>query len=358
MSASVHPEDALLALVYGELGQEEAARVQAHVDDCQLCAATVRDYRAVRQATAALPREMHTDTGLESLLHYGAQAAARVRRRRVAMVAGTLLTALSAGGLVFFLKPEASQPSPAALAANAPQASPVGALARNDAPVAAAPREADKGFSAPFTEERAAKKAEVQKLPARAAPSSGAAERRARDEAARAEHEAVARADGEVPNSPPAAAAPAAPPAAVAQRALAVGGAEPRVQGVAGAGAKASLAAPAGPVRPTAAPSADAAASSSLAKAKAAPAQTAAAVEAGKDVSRAQDEARRAVLQKQLQGASKAEALPLLSELCALEVRRAQRADAVRACTQVVEGYPGTPEARAAQSALDGLPPP
>jgi hypothetical protein len=352
VSTDAHPEDALLGLVYGELGKEEAARVQAHVDDCQVCAAAVADFRAVRKATAVLPRELHTAAGLESLLHYGAQAAARVRRRRVALWAGTLVAALSAAGLVLVLEAPASRPSPAALAANAPEASPVGALARNDAPLA--PRDADKSLAAPFSAERAAKKAEAQKQPVRPVPSSGAAERRARDEVAPREHEEVARADANEANA--ATAAPAAPPAAVAQRAMALGGAEPRVQGVGGAGAKDSPAAPPGTARAAPA-SGDVGASSSLSKAKAAPPPVAA-VEASKDASRAQDEARRVVLLKQLEGASRTEALPLLSELCALEVRLARRADAVRVCTQVVEGYQGTPEARSAQGALDGLPPP
>jgi len=77
--AASHPSDALLGLVYGELDKDEAQRVQAHLEGCPACAATVADYRAVRRAAAVLPRELSSPNGLESLLHYGAQAAARVR---------------------------------------------------------------------------------------------------------------------------------------------------------------------------------------------------------------------------------------------------------------------------------------
>jgi len=79
------------------------------------------------------------------------------------------------------------------------------------------------------------------------------------------------------------------------------------------------------------------------------------ALDAGSATERHRDEARREVLRSRLAAASLVEALPLLSELCALEVRLSHRADAARACAKVVEDYPGTSEADTAQRQLDVL---
>ena len=338
MSAtSPHPTDALLSLVYGELPGAEAARVQAHVDGCAACAATVDAYRAVRRAASALPREIPSDKNLDSLLHYGAQAAARARRRRAVRWMGSLLGAAVAAGLVLFLAFPRSPPEATVASTPAPPA--VGPLAQNDVrPVAKAePQEAP---------EAAASLRRVPAVsPARpSAAKAAAAKAKATDEAGRMDEQATASeakdalasretAGGAVR---PVLAAPAA-----SKRAAAVA----EARGVAAAGAPAQRTAPA------AFANAPSAADNSGASAALKPSF----LDAG-TAEQLPDERRRRTLLQQLAGARDAQALPILSELCALEARLGHRAEAEKTCRQVAQGYPGTPEASAAMRVLEALP--
>lgn len=79
MSAVAHqPEDKLLDLVYGELPDQEARAIEAHLASCAKCQAVVTSFRAVRKSVGRLPAEPAPDTGLESLLAYAEQSARRV----------------------------------------------------------------------------------------------------------------------------------------------------------------------------------------------------------------------------------------------------------------------------------------
>jgi Putative zinc-finger len=350
-SVSPHPSDALLGLVYGELARDEAQRVQQHVDDCPECASTVDSYRAVRRAAAALPRELPSAAGLDSLLHYGAQAAARARRRRVALWTGSLLSGLAAAALlVLFLRPP-GVPEGATATASAPPA--VGALARNDVQVAGKPLGPEKPeLDSEFSGARGGNgpAALSPRASAKAAPASTAADkRRARDEVAPAERPGPTVAAAEEARGPSLAQGTLSAP--VAKRAAVVAGAQSSARAVAGAQLNA-VAAPASP----AAGVADVQAKPSSAAEKTA--DFGALPDAGGSAQRLRDEARRGVLLAKLEGASAQSALPLLSELCALEARLSHRADAARVCTRVVQQYPQTAEALAAKAQLEALPTP
>jgi Putative zinc-finger len=348
MSApSPHPGDALLALVYGEVSKDEAERLQQHLDGCPECASNVESYRAVRRATRALPRELPSAAGLDSLLHFGAQAAARARRRRTALWTGSLLSSLAAAALaVLFLRPPGI-PEGGPVTASAPPS--VGALAQNEVPVAGKPdgsRKDEFSGARPGSGPAALSKRASEK----AAPAFTADKRRARDEVALAESPGLAAADEA--RAPSLAQKTLAAP--MAKRAAVV--AEARQSAGAIAGAQNAVAPPASPARSPAAGAAAVRAESLPAGERTA--DVAALPDAGSSAQRLRDEARRQVLLSKLEGASVESARGLLLELCALEARLSHPADAVRVCTRVVQQYPDTAEARAAKAQLEALPTP
>jgi hypothetical protein len=337
-ATSPHPTDALISLVYGELSGAEAARVQVHLDGCAACAATVDAYRAVRQAATALPREIASDKGLDSLLHYGAQAAARARRRRAVRWTGSLLGAAVAAGLVLFLAFPRSPPG--ARVASTPVPPALGPLAQNEVrPLAKAPPQE--------LPEAAASLRRVPSAPPAPPSSAKATVARAKqtDQPRRMDEEATAEARDALASRETAGGAVARvqPPLAASKRAEVA--AEARGAGAAGAPAQRT------------APAAFASAPSALDVSPASVALKPTLLDAGA-AQQLLDERRRGTLLQQLAGAKGAQALPILSELCALEARLGRRSEAEKTCLQVVQGYPGTPEASAAQRVLDALPAP
>lgn len=336
MSAPPHPSDALLSFVYGELSTKEAEGVQRHVEGCASCAATVEGYRAVRRAATALPREIPTDAGLDSLLHYGAQAAARARRARWARWGGPLLGALAAVALVFFL-----QPPRRAAETEGPLSTPpaVGPLAQNNVSPPGKLDKAEPEEGAASLRRGTALQTGRQSAPKAAKAKAVDEAQRARDEVALSEaRDAVA-----LKKTAPAAARPVSAVEEGGQRADVASAA----RGASAAGAPLASA-PSAPANQPA-----------LAQVQAAGRLSGAAglvsADAGSDAQRLVDEGRRKTLLVQLEAAPATQRLPLLSELCAVEVRLGRRADAERTCAQVEEGFPGTPEAAAAQRALESL---
>jgi len=79
----MHPDDdRLLELAYGEASTAEARALRQHVDGCARCRHVLEDIAEVRSAFRSVPAEPAPERGLESLLAYGEQAAARARSRR------------------------------------------------------------------------------------------------------------------------------------------------------------------------------------------------------------------------------------------------------------------------------------
>ncbi len=310
-----HPADALLSLAYGELPAEEARSVQAHLDGCAECAATLSGYRAVREAVRALPRELPAAARVEPLLLAAQAATDKARRRRRTQWTGSLLAGAAAAALALFALRPSRAPESTAAVASAPAAVPVppGALALN---------------TVPRPEDRPARR-EVDDV----ARPAGVPAKTARAKAAPAE--ALARRDVVV--------------AAPAQALEAKKAQSPLPQAAAGAAPNLSL--------PAAARVGAAGASvpSTAGAAVGASADTAAPLPAA--AQRTQDEAQRKALLLRLKEASPGEALPLLWQLCTLEERLGHAGEARAACTKVVEGYPGTPEATAARAALQRLGP-
>ncbi len=72
-------EDKLLELAYGELPEDEARSLEAHVQGCARCTEALDSIRGVRRTMAQLPAEPPPDDGLDSLLAYAQQAARRTQ---------------------------------------------------------------------------------------------------------------------------------------------------------------------------------------------------------------------------------------------------------------------------------------
>jgi Putative zinc-finger len=355
MSApSPHPDDALLDFLYEELPLEEAGRVQAHLADCPQCQRTLEGYREVRRAAASLPREVPAPAGLESLLHEGERAAARARRRRATLWTGGILAAAGlAALLVLGLRPARPPQDSAPLATAAPAPDAVGPLARNE----------------PALGLQKAKKAEDFARREERAPAAASASSRERMATGAAAGARLSR-----PNALPA--APADRRDEALDKDTALGQPSARASPPAGAAAPPSpsedAAEASAAVRPAKVAQAEAPASASVQLRAPAPERADDAVaqpgfrvggkaqrllhDAGASAS--PDEERRAVLRTALREAPSEKALPLLAELCALEVKLLHREDAKRVCGQVVAGYPHSPEATAAQQQLDVLPAP
>ncbi len=105
-TASHQYEDKLLDFAYGELPAPEASAVESHLKSCRRCSQALAQIRGVRTTMAALSQEPAPIAGLESLLAYAEQAAARNAtapkegipwwRRLVAPLAGACALALVA----------------------------------------------------------------------------------------------------------------------------------------------------------------------------------------------------------------------------------------------------------------------
>ena len=110
-----HPEDdRLLELAYGELPASEARALRQHVDGCARCRGVLDGIAQVRTAFRSAPTEPAPERGLESLLAYGEQAAARARSRRGGL---RILGLLSAAALaVAWLVLPAPQKQPESVA--------------------------------------------------------------------------------------------------------------------------------------------------------------------------------------------------------------------------------------------------
>jgi hypothetical protein len=365
---SSHPTDALLALVYGELSADTARTVQRHVDGCAECSATVDDYRAVRGAASALPRELPAPAGLESVLHYGERAAARARvKRGLRWVWPLAVSAVAVWVGVVALRPPTENAAVDALARKQPTVLPREETAKEAPPLlagkvdmpASAPPVARNEAESPAL--RVAENAAVGSgsaggpsgavraaapRPAPVAQAPGKSERRvsaapgaAADAMATAEKQARAR-DKDAP-----AAEAKAGTASYAEATLATGQESPATAGakLAKKSVEASPLAPRGRDDLPTVPGAVAAPAAPVVLAP---------VDGG--VSNA-DQARRATLYVRLRETRGVQLLPVLVELCGLEARLGHPKDAVGFCQRVVNEYPGTPEAAAAQRQIDLL---
>src|SRR4030095_9825822 len=97
-----HPEDdRLLELAYGEVPASEARALRQHVDGCARCRKVLDGIAEVRTAFRSIPEEPAREKGLESLLPYGEQAAARPRSRRGGLRILALLSAATAFAVVW-----------------------------------------------------------------------------------------------------------------------------------------------------------------------------------------------------------------------------------------------------------------
>jgi len=142
-----HPEDdRLLELAYGEAPDAEARALRQHVDGCARCKQVLEGIAEVRTAFRSVPTEPAPERGLESLLAYGDQAAARARSRRGGLRILTLLSAAAVFAVVWLVLPsphrrpsdgvaqlKVSPPSDALAQAEAPRAPAQGDRARDEA---------------------------------------------------------------------------------------------------------------------------------------------------------------------------------------------------------------------------------
>jgi hypothetical protein len=151
MTTAVHHyEDKLLEFAYGELPASEADTVDAHVRGCARCAESLAQIRSVRQAMSTLPLEPAPAAGLESLLAYAEQQAARNAEaaaptsffarffspRRVTAL-GTMAALMVVGIVAWKAKDEAD--SPAMMALKATESKVERKQGPTPAPVAVAP---------------------------------------------------------------------------------------------------------------------------------------------------------------------------------------------------------------------------
>ncbi len=78
MATAIHQtEDKLLGFAYGELPAPESSAVESHLESCARCTQALDQIQSVRMMMSALPQEPAPAQGLESLLAYADQAAAR-----------------------------------------------------------------------------------------------------------------------------------------------------------------------------------------------------------------------------------------------------------------------------------------
>lgn len=130
-----HPgDDRLLELAYGEVPASEARAVRQHVDGCARCRGVLEGIAEVRTAFRSVPAAPAPERGLESLLAYGEQAAARARSRRGGLRLLGLLSAAAALAVVWLVLPAPRQQAESI--ARAPARSSPERLARADVPAA------------------------------------------------------------------------------------------------------------------------------------------------------------------------------------------------------------------------------
>jgi len=107
-----HPDDdRLLELAYGEAPTAEARTLRQHVDGCARCRQVLEGIAEVRSAFRSVPAEPAPERGLESLLAYGEQAAARARSRRGGLRILALLSAATAFAVVWLVLPTRHAPA-------------------------------------------------------------------------------------------------------------------------------------------------------------------------------------------------------------------------------------------------------
>ncbi|MGZ6027832.1 MAG: zf-HC2 domain-containing protein [Myxococcaceae bacterium] len=372
-----HPDDdRLLELAYGEVPAAEARALRTHVDGCPRCRTVLDGIAEVRTAFRSIPSEPAPDRGLDSLLAYGEQAAARARSRRGGLRILGVLSAVAALALVWLVLPPSNRQI--AGVAPAPAARPSDALARADTerPPAqgdlAKDEASEKGTPAP----PAGAKQKVLVTPESIAPARRAADIVKRD--APAEHKALAQ-------TPAVARAETAQmdrgdaKANTSSGALAAAGA--RTSGAAGAGAMAMKKSEAGadvpadkerssPSKPAASPPAavsEEARAREVAKvaapplggglasadAKASKAQPQAMMRVG--AGSPEQQARLAEIQRKLVSARGDQRKALLMEQCELEASLQRGPDAVLTCSTVTREFPGTPEATRASEISRGF---
>lgn len=132
-----HPDDdRLLELAYGEAPTSETRALRQHVDGCARCRTVLERIAEVRSAFRSVPTEPAPERGLESLLAYGEQAAARARSRRGGLRILALLSAATAVAVVWLVLPSPQRQSDGL--APAPATQPTDALAQAEVPRAAA----------------------------------------------------------------------------------------------------------------------------------------------------------------------------------------------------------------------------
>ena len=139
-----HPDDdRLLELAYGEAPASEARVLRQHVDGCARCRKVLEGIAEVRSAFKSVPAEPAPERGLESLLAYGEQAAARARSRRGGLRILALLSAATAFALVWLVLPSSQrQPDGLARAPASPAPKPADTLAQAETP--ATPAQGDR----------------------------------------------------------------------------------------------------------------------------------------------------------------------------------------------------------------------
>jgi len=407
-----HPDDdRLLELAYGEAPTAEARVLRQHVDGCPRCKKVLEGIAEVRSAFRTVPTEPAPERGLESLLAYGEQAAARARSRRGGLRILALLSAATAFALVWLVLP--SRNPQADGLARAPATKPTDPLAQAEVP--RAPAQGDRARDEGDDQAREGKE---QKTLSPASPASPMAKREHHREeeplrrvvAEQSKQKDVAKLDApaerpKVARAPPAGApadAEAAGPSAAGNLSGALGkstagsGVEAfasesvamkkgNAGGRADVGEKARAVAPANPPASVAAatpPSAETrgadARTQQAAKIAAAPVADAVASQ-DKDVgasgvaarsaakpapgmqsmrigaSSPEKQARLAELRHQLETAKGDQRKALLLEKCEIEASLQLGPDAVQTCSMVDREFPGTPEAKRASDLARGF---
>jgi len=150
-STPAHPEDdRLLELAYGEVPASEARTLRQHVDGCARCRGVLDGYAEVRSAFRSVPAEPAPERGLDSLLAYGEQAAARARSKRDGLRILGLLSAAAALAVVWLVLPVSHREGDGL--ARAPEPKSLDRVARLDKPQA--PPEQGKGVRDEAVRER------------------------------------------------------------------------------------------------------------------------------------------------------------------------------------------------------------
>ncbi len=130
-----HPDDdRLLELAYGEVPASEARALRQHVDGCSRCRTVLEGIAEVRTAFRSVPTEPAPERGLDSLLAYGEQAAARARSRRGGLRILGILSAAAALAVVWLVLPTPREQAESV--AQAPAAGATDMLAQAERPPA------------------------------------------------------------------------------------------------------------------------------------------------------------------------------------------------------------------------------